>query len=43
MEGGTAEATADYDTLLGWTRICSGQRSLAERRARLSRCFAALP
>jgi spore germination protein GerM len=42
-EGGIVDAATDYDRLLGWWRVCAGQRTAEERARGLVRCFAALP
>lgn len=43
MDGQLGDAPTDYRRLRGWSRICAGQRTRAERAGDLSRCFAALP
>lgn len=42
-EGDVVDAATDYERLLGWTRICAGQRTAEERALGLDRCFSALP
>lgn len=41
--GGIVDAPTGYERLLGWSRVCAGQRTVEERALGLDRCFSALP
>lgn len=42
-EGRIVDAPTGYSRLLGWSRVCAGQRTAEERALGLDRCFSALP